>query len=332
MLVGDRAHSRDPRDQGRHDQQGGERGHGLGRPLDVLFQQPNHHLPHGLAPPGSRGLHLGVETSREDDAQRLPLPTGSGLPVVEYVRHGTNVHASNRRVKPPDVEPFMLTEMIDECRVAAMTTVGQKLRARRKELGLSQLKLEVLAGVNRQTVGRIERGEDFNVSTLRKLAPHLRFTLSELIGDDKSTGEVDNVPPPPDTLALAVVHDIEHFMAPCYSSLRAWIEKTPCGAQALARADVPHERVSVLIVGAASLLWPTLLIGDKLVLDDEHRSPRSREVCVCRIGEDLALRRYRLEDGEGWFEVDGQPAGRIPAEGVEVLGVVMLKISPGKNI
>lgn len=263
--------------------------------------------------------------------QRLPLSIDSGLPVVECVRHATNIYVSNHRVKPPAGGFVVLPQRIDRDRLATVATIGEKVRARREALGLSQEKLGELADVDRQTIGRIENGSNSNVETLRKVAPQLRYTLRELVDEETTPGEIDTMHSP-DTLSLAVVHDIEHFMAPCYSSLRSWIDKSPSGLVSLARASVPHDRVSVLVIGAAMLLWPTLLVGDQLVLDDEHRLPRSREVCVCRIGADLTLRRYRLEDGEGWFEIDGQPAARISAEGVEVLGVVVLKISPGKNI
>lgn len=54
---------------------------------------------------------------------------------------------------------------------------GQKLRAKRKELGVSQEKLALLSNIDRSYVGRVERGE-MNI-TLEKA-----YELAEALGCD----------------------------------------------------------------------------------------------------------------------------------------------------
>ncbi|MGX9462439.1 helix-turn-helix domain-containing protein [Shewanella sp. A14] len=57
------------------------------------------------------------------------------------------------------------------------TQFGMKLRSKRKELGISQDKLALLAEIDRSYAGRIERGE-VNI-TLEKA-----YQLSEVLGCD----------------------------------------------------------------------------------------------------------------------------------------------------
>jgi len=58
---------------------------------------------------------------------------------------------------------------------------GERLKARRKERGLTFAKLEALSGVDTSYLGRIERGERFpSAHILRKLAEPLGFDEREL--------------------------------------------------------------------------------------------------------------------------------------------------------
>jgi len=64
-----------------------------------------------------------------------------------------------------------------------LSTIGKKIRQRRKELGLSQDKLSKLAGVAYNTVVKIESGENPNptVETLNKIAKALKVDIANLL-------------------------------------------------------------------------------------------------------------------------------------------------------
>lgn len=65
-------------------------------------------------------------------------------------------------------------------------TLGDRVRARRKELGLSQEAVAEAAGMkNYQALARIERGKGENptLATLRHLAAALQWSVAELIGE-----------------------------------------------------------------------------------------------------------------------------------------------------
>lgn len=68
-----------------------------------------------------------------------------------------------------------------------ISRIGQTLRSRRKELGLSLEDLSRLSGATVPTLSNIERGKrDVKLSTLVNLASALRFDLAELFTDDAS--------------------------------------------------------------------------------------------------------------------------------------------------
>lgn len=60
--------------------------------------------------------------------------------------------------------------------------LGRRIRARRKELGISQERLADLAGVHRTFSGAVERGEtNTSITTLVRIARALQVDPGELI-------------------------------------------------------------------------------------------------------------------------------------------------------
>lgn len=69
-------------------------------------------------------------------------------------------------------------------------TVGNKLRERRKALGLSLADLSRLSGSTVPTLSNIERGRrDVKLSTLISLATALRLELSQLFIDESAENQ-----------------------------------------------------------------------------------------------------------------------------------------------
>lgn len=55
------------------------------------------------------------------------------------------------------------------------------VRERREELGLDRETLAVRAGLSFSTIGRLERGSEPSLETLKALAPALEMELGDLI-------------------------------------------------------------------------------------------------------------------------------------------------------
>lgn len=73
-----------------------------------------------------------------------------------------------------------------------MATAGQKIKARRKELGLDQFELANAVGTRQQTIDKIERGITKKSSYLPRIAQHLGMDLKELDPDLKRIDNLDS--------------------------------------------------------------------------------------------------------------------------------------------
>ena len=74
-----------------------------------------------------------------------------------------------------------------------MSTIGQRMRERRKQLGLSQQELARLLGLPQSKISELECDvrSDMLLSTARHVAQALHMSLDELAGDE---GAVSPVP------------------------------------------------------------------------------------------------------------------------------------------
>ncbi len=74
-----------------------------------------------------------------------------------------------------------------------LTTIGQNLRALRKQLGLSQEKLAELAELHRTYIGAVERGEkNISAKNVEKIAGVLGVEPHQLLRPNQfSTSEKD---------------------------------------------------------------------------------------------------------------------------------------------
>jgi transcriptional regulator with XRE-family HTH domain len=65
-----------------------------------------------------------------------------------------------------------------------LVRLGAAIRAKRKELGVSQEELAITAGVERSNMGKIERGENnLSVLNLIRIADALDSKAAEIFGD-----------------------------------------------------------------------------------------------------------------------------------------------------
>lgn len=105
--------------------------------------------------------------------------------------------------------------------------LGTTLRELRRERGLSQQTLADRAGVSRNFVAQIERGESTpTVSLLARIAQALGATVGELLGENVAEQATDTVPVPvvADAIAagtpLFMADQVEHYEHLPYSLIR----------------------------------------------------------------------------------------------------------------
>jgi len=75
-----------------------------------------------------------------------------------------------------------LSSKVDKDR--KLTRLGDAVRARRKELGISQEELAVVSGVERSNMGKIERGENnLSILNLIRIAESLKCSATDILAD-----------------------------------------------------------------------------------------------------------------------------------------------------
>lgn len=171
-------------------------------------------------------------------------------------------------------------------------TVGERIKARRKDLGLSADKLAELVGVNRATVYRYEGDEIKNMGTdtLVPLAKALRTTPAWLMGwdgDDEPQSAAQPVPLAQETHARGV-------RIPVFGTVRAGI---PLDAveDILDYEEIPRELADAgeyfgLRVKGDSML-PDLKEGDVVIVRQQPDVNNGDTAIVLINGDEATVKR-----------------------------------------
>ena len=96
-----------------------------------------------------------------------------------------------------------------------MSSVGQNIKRRRRQLGMSAEQLAELVGVSKATMYRYEKGDIANLksSVLIPIAQALKTTPADLMGWDAPTPPADEAPRPPEqTLTNADVKAVARYI------------------------------------------------------------------------------------------------------------------------
>lgn len=139
-----------------------------------LYQLKNHRHPNPLLnkdsiyPFGFEILEDGVSYTREKEL------------IFQY-----QTYEEDKGYNGNDPYAKVLKDYHPEEKEEITTLVGQKIRDRRKQLGLSQEELAILIGCkSKSTVCKVERGEDnLTILLLKRYADALETTPSELLED-----------------------------------------------------------------------------------------------------------------------------------------------------
>lgn len=182
-----------------------------------------------------------------------------------------------------------------------MMTVGNRLKRRRKELGISAEQLAERLNVNPATVYRYESGsiEKMGVDKLKPIASALLTTPAYLMGWE------DETPFP----APSVVEDVAEFypigtVAAGYNEIAYEnYGADPVYVPVQYLGGRPKTDYFVLTVHGDSM-YPAFLDGDKVLVLKQSTLNRSGEVGVILYDGDAAtLKKVEYVNGEDWMKL-----------------------------
>lgn len=285
----------------------------------------------GHAALGGGGLDLQL---REQSAVEIDTEAPGAEPFRGGCQnvHINNLHQTNARVKRQDGERIGLHRArggdtlprnmsTEPPRQSESPSVQQCLAAWRRLRGLSQAAAAEVSGVSRNTISRVENGEDVHQSTLEALArAYGAPSVSALMMPP-------GVAPPAASGTLDVVGDEETVLVPVFRGVP--VDFTPSDP-AYVRMEAarltwgPREALCYIILTDESC-FPSGREGSLVAINLRERKPPSQRPVLVALPDGTRAIRYLVRDADAaWVEPINKAWGPpVPLEaGVTILGRV----------
>jgi len=175
-----------------------------------------------------------------------------------------------------------------------LSTIGDRIRHARKDVGLNQADLANRLGVSQPTVANWESGvHDPRRLMLAKLSETLSVPLSWLSQGARSITEQDKHP-----AAAYLRRYLQHVPVISYENAGRFAETSDTDPHDWAEDYIPvtygSARLFAVFVtdDAVNLAFPP---GTLVVIDYTERLPQEGTFCLAMVGEQCVLRRWRAE-------------------------------------
>lgn len=186
------------------------------------------------------------------------------------------------------------------------TLLGQRIKQRRKELGMTQGDIATSIGVAVSTVQRYESAaiDKIKLPVVEAIARTLQVNPNWLIGKTNRPGEIFELKPP------GIAEDVVSF--PVITSIAAHYDSISVDESISEDIiDIPlqylhgrsKENFCVMRVKGDSM-YPDFRDGDLVLIKLTNTLDRSGDIGVVTYGDDeMTLKRVRFEPGEDWIEL-----------------------------
>ena len=184
-------------------------------------------------------------------------------------------------------------------------TIGERIKKRRTEIGMTVDDLADAIGKNRATIYRYESAdiEKLPITILEPLAKVLRTTPAELMGWSKDESNISAFPSPTtteDVVRLPVIGDIAAGFDKIANE--DWSGETVEIPKSFLKGR-PEDDFIVLTVDGNSM-YPLYLDGDKVVIKKQSTLNRSGEIgAIIYEGECVSLKKIEYVEGEDWLKM-----------------------------
>lgn len=182
-----------------------------------------------------------------------------------------------------------------------MTKIGENIRKRREELGMSQEQLALKMGyTSRSTINKIEKGtNDISQSKVVVLADILRTTPAYLMGwEDEKIDGLDAYPVDelvPLQIAASVRAGFGGMAEIDYEDELEYLPKS------MLKGYPKEELLVVRVVGDS--MYPKICDGDKVLVHLQTSVDSGTIAVVVYNGEEATIKTVRYVYGEDWMEL-----------------------------
>ena len=186
--------------------------------------------------------------------------------------------------------------------MSTTSTPGSRIKARRKEIGLSAERVAELLGVSPATIYRYENGDIDKVpgDRLAPIAKVLNTTPAYLMGWDDSALPSPDVTE--DTITFPVLVDVAAGYDQPAQYLQNWEGEKIEVPRAFLHGRTPDDYFAMRVVGDS--MYPDYQDGDVLLVLRQSTLDRSGQVGVVLYdGEDATLKKVEYVTGEDWMKL-----------------------------
>ncbi len=187
--------------------------------------------------------------------------------------------------------------------MSTASTPGSRIKARRKEIGLSAERVAELLGVSPATIYRYENGDIDKVpgDRLAPIAKVLNTTPAYLMGWDDSSLPSPDVAE--DTITFPVLVDVAAGYDRPAQMLQNWEGEKIEVPRTFLHGREPGDFFAMRVVGDS--MYPDYQDGDVLLVLRQSALDRSGQVAVVIYdgGEDATLKKVEYAPGEDWMKL-----------------------------
>jgi SOS-response transcriptional repressor LexA len=178
------------------------------------------------------------------------------------------------------------------------TTLGQRIKLRRKELGLSQEKLGELAGLDQTVISKLERGDVQETARVAELANALGCDALWL-ATGKTSGKEEHTRQPMHEVSLkGKVPLISYVAAGNWND--AVDNLSPGDAEQWIDTTVPIKRHTYALRVEGDSMEPRFPNGAILIVEPEAEPKNGSFVIVRQNGSDATFKQL-IADGGQWY-------------------------------
>lgn len=200
----------------------------------------------------------------------------------------------------------------------SMSTFGERLKARRLKVGMSQTALAAKAGVGQTTIADIESGRIKGSTKTVEMAAALSCS-STWLATGKGPEEPAGRPPPIDVTEDPNLTTIKKVKFKISAGISGFSVEYLNGERApiIFRKDwidrngyLPENLFAVPVSGQS--MEPSLYDGDLIVVNTADNSPRDGDVFVANYEGELVVKRMKRDAGNWWLSSDNSDKRRYP--------------------
>ncbi len=212
---------------------------------------------------------------------------------------------------------------------ALMQTIGDRIRQRRKAVGLTQVMLAKNAGVSQSAITHLESGRNENSKYLPQIAEALNVEYNWLLSGKGDADQVSNISP----LAVTLIPLISWVQAGSWGEAVDTFEKGDAEQWLAAPLGVPEKTIALRVSGDSMTSphpGPSYPDGVILYVDTRPGADYNGKRVIVKVDGEVTFKEFRTDGARDYLKPLNPQYPTIDITGVDyrIVGVVIATYTP----